>query len=178
MDNIFKTLIEVIELNKEEKLIRPLVEIIELKKDELDLYPQHIREINNYLQNNYTEDIEDYKDFELEIKIKNQNYSLNPSEIREIKSYINGISEIKKLENFVVNFNPGCFEGRSFSYLHIYLRGKIEEDFSVKTLIKNCIEDYLPSSGTTIIIIDIGEGNKEIFNDKIDNFNINIIDDL
>ena len=169
-----------------ERIIKTLVEIIELNKDNLTLYPQHIREIEKYLEEGsgkYDQDHDEseFEDFEINILIVAFGYYLSSSEPKEIEYNINKlfsqIPQIKELYENKVKYNYAGYDGGS-SGLKINIRGSKKKDYLIKQHIKDIINGYLPSSGETTIKIDIGEGFKDIFNDKISKFTFDIIDDL
>jgi hypothetical protein len=170
-----------------ESIIKTLVEIIELNKDNLTLYPQHIREIEKYLEggsDKYDSDYDEseFEDFEINILIVAFGYYLSSSEPKQIEYNINKlfsqIPQIKELYENKVKYNYAGYDGIGSSSLKIYIRGSKKKDYLIKQHIEDIINGYLPSSGETKIKIDIGEGFKDIFNDEISKFTFDMIDDL
>lgn len=166
-----------------ESIIKTLVEVIELNKDKLTLYPQHIREIDKYLEGGIdkyeSEYNSEYEDFEINIKIIGNNYYLSSSVSKEIEYHINKLfSEILEIKELNLNKVNTYYDEYGSTCLRINIRGSKKKDYLIKKHIKEIIYEYLPSSGETRIKIDIGEGFKDIFNDNMSKFSYDMIDEL
>ena len=164
-------------------IIKILAEIIRLNKDNLNLYTQHIREIDRYLDGeqseNSWEEQKGTKDFNVELIISHK--SNWPGTIKDIKDKINTISEIQEIENIHVYIaDPSSDYYCSKIRLEIKLRGKMDDDFSEKELIKKLIEHNKPYGwGKPVeIIVDIGNGRTTIFNDEIQKYKDELVDSL